>query len=86
METKSRYEIIGELESKKRRLIQERESFPDKIRAGQREIRDLKRELKDKEEELEEFKKEVETKKETISELIASVDDSLSRFAELTKK
>lgn len=34
MKTKSRYEVIAELEDKKRRLILERDSFPDQKRAG----------------------------------------------------
>ena len=84
-ETKSRYEVIAELEDKKRRMIQERESFPDKIKQENRRIRDAERELADSKEELIEFEKTVEDRKKTIAELIKSIDDSLARFAELNK-
>lgn len=80
METKSRYEVISDLEAQKRNLIMERDSYPDKIRAMERDIRDAKRHIEDKEEELNHFKGRVEERKETLKELIASVDESLKRF------
>jgi len=85
-ETKSRYEVIAELEDKKRNLIQEKESFPDRIRMKNRRIRDSEREIEDSKEELKEFEDSVAVRKETITELIKSIDDSLERFAELSKK
>lgn len=83
METKSRYEVIGELEEKKRSLIKERESFSDIIRNKKKEIKEMKRELEDAEEELLDYEESVEERKETIKELIASVDDSLKKMNEL---
>lgn len=80
MKTKSRYEVIAELEQQKRQLILERDSFPDKIKDKEREIKLHKRELEDMEEDFEEYKKTVEDRKDTIKELITSVDDSLKRF------
>jgi len=85
METKSRYEVIAELEAKKRNLILERESFADKVRATKKRIRDSERELEDDREDLAEFEKSIGDRKETIDELIKSIDDSLARFAELNK-
>jgi len=85
-ETKSRYEVIAELEGKKRNLIFERESFVDKVRSTKKEIRNSERELEDEKEDLVEFEKSIVTRKETINELIKSIDDSLARFAELAKK
>ena len=84
-DTKSRYEVIAELEGKKRNLIIERESFVDRIREAKKELRDKKRELEDDTEDLIEFKKTIEDRKETINELVQSIDDSLTRFAELNK-
>ena len=88
METKSRYEVIAELEERKRNLIMERESFADKIREKKKEIRNMERELEDEKEELKEFEESVAQRKETIKELIESTDESLKRFANIssTKK
>jgi len=83
--TKSRYEVIAELEQKKRALIMEREGFSDKVKQKKRELRDMKREYEDAEEELKEYEESLTERKETIKELVKSVDESLSRFAELSK-
>jgi len=83
METKSRYEVIAELEATKRSLIIERESFDDKVRDENKDIRELERELEDRKGDLIEFEKSIDGRKETISELIASVDLSLKRFENL---
>ena len=83
---KSRYEVVAELEEKKRRLIQERDSFPDIIKSKKKEIRDAERELEDEKEELKEFEGRVEEKKATIQELIQSIDESLERFSKLDTK
>jgi len=80
METKSRYEVIAELEGQKRQLILQRDSFSDHIENKLKHIKLLKREVEDEEEELDKFKKTVEEKKDTIKELIASVDESLKRL------
>jgi len=84
-ETKSRYEVIAELEESKREMITERESFSDKIFNKKRRIRDSERETEDMKEVLAEYEKNVEDRKATITELIKSIDDSLNRFAELNK-
>ena len=86
METKSRYEVIADLEAKKRTLIINRDNLPGQLQEKNKELRDLKREVEDKEEEVKEFNEAIGTQKETINELIKSVDDSLNRFAELGKK
>ena len=85
-ETKSRYEVIADLEERKRKLIVERESFADKIKESKKNIRDSERQLEDEKEDLIEFENTIEDRKETIKELIQSVEDSLARFAELNKK
>ena len=82
METKSRYEVIAELEQQKRKLILERDSFEDKVKAKERHIKDLKREVEDAEEDLEALKGRIDDRKITIAELIKSVDDSLKRFTD----
>ena len=85
METKSRYEVISDLEEKKRALIKEKDSFKDAIRKREVAIKNGKRQLEDMEEELVNFKESIEEKKATITELIASVDNSLERLSSLSK-
>lgn len=97
METKSRYEVISELEEKKRDLIREKNGFADQIIEKEKSITILKRskedtivvldrKIKDEEEELANFNKTVDERKETIEELIKSVNDSLGRFGKLAEK
>ena len=83
MEVKSRYEVIAELEMKKNKLIQERESFKDRVKNLKKDIREMEREVEDKKEDLKDFEDTIEERKETINELIKSVDDSLKRFNEM---
>lgn len=86
METKSRYEVIAELEGKKANLIREKEGFDNVLVQKKRELKELTREVEDKEEEIANFEKSMATSKNTITELIASIDDSLKRFSDLGKK
>jgi peptidoglycan hydrolase CwlO-like protein len=86
MEVKSRYEVIADLEAKKRGYIIERETFKDRIRAKEVEIRNTERNLEDMKSDLEDYKSKVEERKETLKELIKSVDESLDRFNRMDKK
>ena len=86
METKSRYEVISELEEQKRNLIREREGFDNLLILKKKELKELNRELEDKNEEIKDFEDSMENSKKTITELIASVDDSLKRFSNLVNK
>jgi chromosome segregation ATPase len=86
METKSRYEVIAELEAQKRNLIREREGFDKVLLLKKRDLKDLERDLEDKKEELKEFEESMEASKQTITQLIESVDDSLKRFEGLQNK
>jgi len=96
METKSRYEVIAELESQKRDLIQERDGLQDEEKAKEDAVRDLKRSkedtiiimdrrIADAEIAHERFTKTMTERKTTVNELIKSVDDSLARFNTLAK-
>jgi len=96
METKSRYEVISDLEVQKRELIKERDGFGDKIKAKQQGIKDVERQkgdhliawdrkLEDLNTELNTLNETVEEQKITIKELITSIDDSLARFGKLAK-
>jgi len=97
METKSRYEVISDLERQKRNLILERDNFKDEIAEKEQAVKELVREkadanvrfdrrLEDVEKELKDFKSNVDEKKETIKELIKSVEASLERFSKIEKK
>ena len=91
METKSRYEVISELEKKKRELIEEKNNFENaifnkqkmidgKLEGKEDTIRDMDRDIKRAKEDLEFYKKNVESRKVAISEMITSIDDSLKKF------
>ena len=84
METKSRYEVICELEEKKRSLIVERDSSGLAIQTKEKAIKQIKRQVEDAEEELEEFKESLKQRRETLTELITSVDDSLKRLGDMS--
>lgn len=85
METKSRYEVIADLEDKKRHMIVERDSFPDMVKTKEKEIKKMQRDVDDKIEELDYFKDTVKDRQNTLKELIASVDDNLKRFSNFNK-
>ena len=97
METKSRYEVISDLEGKKRKLIQERDGLDDVLRVKERELREIgraktdqitawDRKLEDSEEDLKNIKDTMAERKETIKELILSVDESLQRFGKMADR
>lgn len=86
METKSRYEVIAELEEKKRSLIICKDGLGDELRVMERSLRDQLRRVEDQKEEIKNFQEKMDDQKLTYEELIKSVDDSLKRLAELNKK
>ena len=97
METKSRYEVISDLEKQKRELIKERDSLNIALQDKEKELKVTERaksdqmmgwdrKIEDVKEDLENFKSTMEERKETIKELIKSVDESLNRFSQLNKK
>lgn len=86
METKSRYEVVAELEEKKRNLIREGDGFNKVLLAKKKQLRELKREVEDEEQEIKEFEDSMEDSKKTIKTLIESIDDSLKRFSEIGNK
>src|SRR3990167_1490244 len=83
METKSRYEIVMDMERQKSTLIRERDALPDHIAAREREIRNFKRQLEDKEEDLAKFKANVSNQEATINALIKSCEDSMANMKEI---
>ena len=96
METKSRYEVIADLEKQKRELIKERDSLNDQLENRKKDVKNLERQksdtnilldrkIEDAKEELSLFEKTMEERKDTIKELIVSVDLSLERFNKLQK-
>lgn len=97
METKSRYQVISELEQQKRQLIVERDNLNDRLNEKEKKIKEKEREkeddvrqydrqIADLKDELDNFKKTLAERKETIKELIKSVDESLARFEKLESK
>ena len=86
MQTKSRYEVVADLEEQKRNLIRERDSLDKVLLSKKKELKELKREIEDKEEEITEFESSMEDSKKTIQTLIESVNESLNRFSEMKEK
>jgi len=86
METKSRYEVISDLEAEKRRMIVARESLQDNLRKMERSLKEYEREVEDQKKEIENFKENMEEQKNTYNELIKSIDESLARFGKLDSK
>jgi len=86
METKSRYEVIADLEEKKRNLIMQRNNLDSGLKASERQLKEMKRELEDKEEDIKDYKNSMSSQKETMNELIKSVDESLNRLSKLNEK
>ena len=85
MESKSRYEVIADLEAQKRQLIEQREGQNKILNEKKKELKELNRQVEDKEEEIKEFEESMESNKETLNTLITSVDDSLQRFGKIVE-
>ena len=97
METKSRYEVIAELEGKKRDLIKERDGLEDEVKEKEDQLRNLKRQkednitaldrsIEDAEYNISRFRDTMDERKITINALIESVNESLDRFGKLGDK
>ena len=82
METKSRYEVLQELEQRKRALLEQLHGFDDAVAAKEKEIKLALRDVDDNKEELEAFKKRIPEAKLSIEVLIKSVDESLKMLTQ----
>jgi soluble cytochrome b562 len=85
METKSRYEVISNLEAEKRKMIVAREGLNDKLRQMKKELVESEREVEDLKESITDFESTMKEQKETYNQLIQSIDESLTRFGKLDK-
>ena len=85
LEIKSRYEVMSDLEDKKRNLIIERDNLDENLREQKKELRDFERRIEDKKEDIDVYEKNIKERKETIIELIKSVEDSLNRLSNVKK-
>ena len=47
METKSRYEVMSDLENQKRQLIRERDGLDDQLKLQRKELKDFERQKSD---------------------------------------
>lgn len=86
METKSRYEVLAELEAKKRELMINKANIDLIVKQKERDIKELKRDLGDKEEDLEDYESRIDEEKNNYDALIQSVDESLKRFTLQSQK
>lgn len=83
METKSRYEVIADLEEEKRGLIREKAGFDDEVKRKEKDIKEIKRKLEDKEEDLKDYKDNLEAKREMVDSLIKTVEVGLENFSKI---
>src|SRR3990167_3847929 len=83
METKSRYEILKELNDKKEALMREKESIELAKFNYLKEIKKRERELEDYKEGVEAWKKNIPRQIELITDLIKSVDASINSLSEV---
>lgn len=97
METKSRYEVISDLENKKRELIQQKNSLNIELEAKKHKLKQVERQKSDTvvvmDRQIEDLKDEIKLdndtmndQKATIEELIKSTEDSLERLGGMMKK
>ena len=85
MDIKSRYEVIADLEEKKRSLIVQRDNLDKNLKMLERELKELRRNIEDKQEEIANYKESMKVDKATTTELIKSVDASLDRLTKISK-
>ena len=80
METKSRYEVIAELEEKKRSLIINKFQLDKNRETKIAHIEAVKKDLENAQEDLKMFDATLKDEKATIDLLIKSAEKSLERF------
>ena len=96
MDVKSRYEVIANLEAKKRDLITEKDNLGDLNLRRQKEltqldrhkedyIRNYERQTEDLKLLIKEHDNVLDDKRSTMDALIASIDDSLNRLNTVSK-
>ena len=86
METKSRYEVIADLEEKKRQIICSRDGLDQKLKDHKRHLKQMQRDIEDKEEEIKEFEESMEDQRTTFNELLKSTEETLNRFTTMNQK
>lgn len=82
METKSRYEVLKELQDKKMQLVTEKAALKDQVAAKEKEIKMFKRAMEDKSEDLEVFKKSLPDKETTYNILIEQAEAAIKNLSE----
>lgn len=80
--TKSRYEVVSDLESQKRELMKSKENLDLAVMKKEKEIKGLKREVEDAEDDLKEYKETLKDRKNTIDLQLESIDDALKRLSQ----
>ena len=83
METKSRFEVLKELNDKKESLLREKEALDDFVLAKKKQIKERKRQIEDMEEELADYENRVPEKKKYIDELIKTTDASIDSLQKI---
>lgn len=82
LDTKSRFEVMAELENKKRQLIEQKAGLSQEVKQREKNIRELERRIADDKLELEEFKESLEERRTMLDTLIKSAEDSLNKIAQ----
>lgn len=80
MDAKSRYQIISELEEKKRKIIQDKENFELKGNEFERNLKNMRRQIEDYQDAYAEYKKDKDKRVKTFDVMINSIDESLQKI------
>jgi hypothetical protein len=83
METKSRFEVLKELNDKKESLLREKNTLDEQLLAKKREYKKNQRIMEDAVEEISQFEKSIPDKKNYIDELIKATEASISSLQQI---
>lgn len=85
METKSRYEVINELEQQKREFLERKQQLKQQLRDKRVHIRNIERGLEDLREEIKEFEQDIPDREIAIDAMIESVNQGLERMSAISQ-
>ena len=85
METKSRYEVMTDLQATKQTLMRQKLDLDQEVLNKERDIKNHKRALEDKEEDLMLFKAKLGDKKVMLDSLIKSTEESIAQLQQMSQ-
>lgn len=83
METKSRYEIMNEMNERKQGLIIKKANLKEELRHRQKEVKAKERALEDLKDDVKAFEESMKEQEQAYDLLIKEVDNSMEKLAQL---